>query len=141
MKQFNIYFIIYFILLIYIVFIYGVRDRMTIEIRDTHLNLVPFVHTENDMTFLLEKGLRRHMNLFENTIGNIVLFIPFSFILLYKQRDRNVRAVILSGIVASMTIECMQYFFLLGVTDIDDVILNTVGLGLGACLAFIACRK
>jgi glycopeptide antibiotics resistance protein len=40
---------------------------------------------------------------------------------------------VLAGIFLSAGVEAIQYFFMLGFADIDDIILNTAGTTLG-CL-------
>ena len=72
-----------------------------------------------------------------DTIGNVALFVPFGilvYILLVRQ-SAAVRRTVLMGCAASLSIEVAQYIFALGYTDVDDLILNTVGALLGALLA------
>jgi glycopeptide antibiotics resistance protein len=137
MKYLNtyLYFIVYCIVLGYIVFIHGIRDRITVEIRDDFLNIIPFAYTYMDFSILMRYGLKGHTNVLYNTFGNILLFIPFSFLLICKNKGDHVFKIISLGIFVSATIECLQYIFLIGITDIDDLILNTLGLCIGAVLA------
>ncbi|MES9793108.1 VanZ family protein, partial [Priestia megaterium] len=44
------------------------------------------------------------------------------------------KKICLVGMLLSMTIECIQLFLPNRWTDIDDVILNTIGTGIGYCL-------
>ncbi|WP_412758693.1 VanZ family protein [Niallia alba] len=63
------------------------------------------------------------------TLGNIILFIPFGFILpmLYKKRFR-VCVTIGLAVLYSLSIELIQYFFTMDrAADIDDFILNVFG--------------
>ncbi len=64
-------------------------------------------------------------------ILNIILFMPLGFFLplLYKKYN-NLGKVALSGFVLSLFIELTQMFGM-GVTDINDLITNTVGTCLG----------
>lgn len=67
------------------------------------------------------------------TLGNIVLFIPFGFILpfFYKKRFRAI-VIIGLAVLCSLTIELIQYFFTMDrAADIDDFILNVFGAMLG----------
>ncbi|WP_372586581.1 VanZ family protein [Priestia megaterium] len=67
-----------------------------------------------------------------NTFGNLILFIPFGFVLTFKFRwVNNVFKVLLIGMLLSSCIECVQLFMPNRWTDIDDVILNTLGTGIG----------
>ena len=60
---------------------------------------------------------------------NILLFIPFGFLLGRK----GWKAVFL-GFLLSSFIECAQYLFLLGYCEADDLLNNTIGCGLGVLL-------
>lgn len=72
-----------------------------------------------------------------DTIGNVALFVPFGILayILLVRRSAAVRRTALVGFVVSLTIEISQYIFALGYTDVDDLILNTLGAFLGALLA------
>jgi len=87
-----------------------------------------------DFSILMRHGLKGHTNVLYNTLGNILLFIPFSFLLICKSKGKHVFRIILLGIFVSLSIECLQYIFLIGITDIDDLILNTIGLCIGAAI-------
>lgn len=65
-------------------------------------------------------------------LGNIVLFIPYGFLLpiLYKVKGKY---VVLLGLSLSLFIELFQ-LFLPRWTDIDDIILNTFGTFIGYLL-------
>ena len=65
-------------------------------------------------------------------LGNIVLFIPYGFLLpsLYKIKGKY---VVLLGLSLSLFIELFQ-LFLPRWTDIDDIILNTFGTFIGYLL-------
>ena len=63
---------------------------------------------------------------FRNVMGNIMLFIPFGFLSSYLLKNRKLGVVTILTIMASLTIEVVQYY--IGrVFDIDDIILNLVG--------------
>ena len=65
-------------------------------------------------------------------LGNIVMFIPIGFFipLLWRSSDE---ATVTAGFLTSLSIEIIQ-LFLPRWTDIDDIILNTVGTTLGLLL-------
>lgn len=65
-------------------------------------------------------------------VGNIVWFIPFGMYLQYTKKFKNILTVTLCGMLFSLCIETMQYVFGTGVTELDDLILNTFGAFLGA---------
>lgn len=70
---------------------------------------------------------------FKNLACNIIMFVPYGFLLPFVLKNKTKRAVrvIISGIVISVSIEAFQYITALGLCDIDDVILNTIGVLLG----------
>ena len=67
------------------------------------------------------------------TIGNIILFIPIGFCLKAITGWKR-RYVIMAGLGISLLLELSQWFFFLGSTELDDVITNTIGVGIGAHL-------
>lgn len=73
-----------------------------------------------------------------NIGGNIALFIPFGFMIPLLW-NITIRKTILYGFLASCSIEILQLPFIRG-TDIDDVLLNTVGIVVG-CLIYYVIRK
>ena len=65
-------------------------------------------------------------------IGNAAMFIPSGIVLpiVYKRLDTFVK-VILAGAGTSFCIEIIQIPFSVRATDIDDLILNTIGVIVG----------
>lgn len=63
--------------------------------------------------------------------GNIVCFVPFGMYLRGMKRWK-VRTVVLCGLLFSLCIETMQFVLGTGVSELDDLILNTFGVLLGA---------
>lgn len=68
-----------------------------------------------------------------NVIGNCLWFIPLGILLpaIYKNYRGYLWRVVFIGMVTSSTIEILQYVLCTGVTDIDDVICNTIGTAMG----------
>jgi glycopeptide antibiotics resistance protein len=64
-------------------------------------------------------------------IGNVLLFIPLSFFLVFWLSRKEFKRVILVAIATSILIETIQFIFEIGVADIDDVILNVTGAAIG----------
>ena len=62
-----------------------------------------------------------------DTILNLVLFVPMGFFLpfLYK-KYHHIKTVVLTGLLFSLSVEIVQMFDW-GATDINDLIINTVG--------------
>ncbi|MCK0471899.1 VanZ family protein [Halalkalibacter sp. APA_J-10(15)] len=65
-------------------------------------------------------------------IGNIVLFLPFGFLVpALFSRLRKIIIVMVLGCLTSISIEVSQFVFTHRVANIDDVILNTLGVLIG----------
>lgn len=70
-----------------------------------------------------------------NSAGNILLFLPLGALLftLFRTVTRYpILSAVLIGAAASLFIEVSQFVFAVGYTDVDDLLFNTVGAGLGA---------
>lgn len=76
----------------------------------------------------------------ENILGNIAIFIPFGLLLPIVQKDKS-KKIILYGLFTSALIEIIQYVFALGSSDIDDLMLNTLGTVIGYLLYKIIHKK
>jgi len=76
-----------------------------------------------------------------NLIGNIAMFIPLGIVwpAVFTKLDRPWK-VIGAGVGVSLAIEIMQLPFFGRSTDIDDLILNSVGYVLGYVLWLLARR-
>ena len=76
--------------------------------------------------------------LIEN-IMNVVVFVPVGFLLGFRSQDssftiRKALLVALMGCGISVTIEALQFFFMRGFSEVDDVMHNTLGCILGYML-------
>lgn len=71
--------------------------------------------------------------------GNIAFFVPFGiliYVLLYRMGGQHpIRNTVIIGAFASILMETAQYVFALGYTDIDDLMMNTLGALIGAGVA------
>lgn len=87
------------------------------------LNFVPFVN-------LFDYEIRREALI--NVIGNSFLFLPMGIVYPIVYRSLNTHwKVIAAGVSTSLAIEILQLPFFDRVTDIDDLILNSLGYLLG----------
>lgn len=76
----------------------------------------------------------------EQTILNVVLFVPLGFFLpLLYQGSRSLRRTAGTGFLFSLSIELIQMFDM-GTTDINDLITNTTGCCLGYGLYLLASK-
>ena len=87
------------------------------------VNLIPLVN-------LFDYDSKRDLLL--NVIGNTAMFVPSGIVLpiVYKGLNTH-RKVISAGIGISLCIEILQLPFFDRVSDIDDLILNTIGVIVG----------
>ena len=87
------------------------------------INLVPFVHM-NDYAIKREAVL--------NFVGNTAMFIPVGIVYPYVYKELNTHGkVIAAGVGFTLCIEIVQLLFYDRVTDIDDLILNSLGYLIG----------
>src|SRR5260221_6947657 len=89
-------------------------------------NLIPF---KTILPYLLgEKGwLIAGINL----VGNIVLLVPIGFFVPFVFRNMTRKKTLVLALAAGLAIEGMQALFRVGIFDIDDVILNGLGVMVG----------
>lgn len=75
-------------------------------------------------------------------IGNILMYIPLGYLINVNLNLKFITKII-SGIVFIFSIELIQFIFRLGVFDINDILLNTLGLLIGVFLyeIYIRIRK
>lgn len=93
------------------------------------MNLMPFVN-------LLEYDSKRDLLL--NLIGNVTMFIPTGIMtpLIYRKLD-SFKKTMLTGVGISLAIEIIQLPFAVRASDVDDLILNTVGCLLGVGILWL----
>lgn len=63
--------------------------------------------------------------------GNLAWFVPLGLIM----RRKRAFTALLASVLTSAVIECLQWVCITGVTDIDDIILNTCGTMIGYWLS------
>lgn len=98
---------------------------------DFHINLNPIsiitdFETSNNAVSLL--------------LGNIILYIPFGVYFLYKLRYPQKRYCILLFTIPLFS-ETIQLFAGVGVFDINDIILNSIGITIGLFLYHVFTEK
>lgn len=99
-------------------------DRIEPELR---LNIIPFIDiVQSPVTSLL----------------NVLLFIPLGIFLpvLWKDKYNSIVKILLCGFLLSLSIEIMQ-IFTFRLTDINDLITNTVGTMIGYFLYSMLLKK
>ncbi|MFT3985093.1 MAG: VanZ family protein [Lachnospiraceae bacterium] len=131
-------------ILLYLVFAFYLFLLLAILFRTKHsirsLNLIPF-HSINAYIAGNDNVMRSFA--LSNVLGNVVIFVPLGvYLALFNQSAKKV-GTILWMFLFSVIVEIIQYIFRLGIGDIDDVILNSLGgvIGLGLYhLLWIICN-
>lgn len=95
---------------------------------DPAIHLIPF-SDEKNFRFFFQVGM------------NAVMFMPFGFMLpILWKKCRTWKATLLAGFFTSFTIETIQLFSFRA-TDVDDLIMNTLGTFLGYIIAWAFFHK
>ena len=121
-------FLVWFVCIIY----------MTIFSRGnkTEINLIPF-------RFIYEPFITGNEEFFRVGWMNILLFVPGGMFLSYcVKKPTKIKYVlqIIALILISVDIEMLQWYYKLGVVEIDDVICNTLGAIIGVTSIMWAAR-
>lgn len=88
------------------------------------LNLIPFI----DLIMVRNNGLWIFLYLL---VGNIIWFIPLGFLIPIICRKIGLKKIVIYGLLLSISIESLQFVLGTGITEIDDLILNTLGVCFG----------
>ncbi|MDE6622287.1 MAG: VanZ family protein [Lachnospiraceae bacterium] len=67
-------------------------------------------------------------------VGNIIWFVPFGMYLQYMGKQKKVLHTAFYGFLFSLLIETLQYVFGTGFSELDDLVLNTLGSWIGGGL-------
>ena len=96
------------------------------NLHERYLNIIPFKNSIRDFQASDFTEKRDVINYFSNLVGNIILFVPYTFILMVWCKYKNGKRILLSVFLLSVLIEVLQYSFRVGVADIDDLLLSDV---------------
>ncbi|MEO6315519.1 MAG: VanZ family protein [Chitinophagaceae bacterium] len=122
----------YVSLLFYIFFMARRRPRPSLHSHNHPHNLIPLKNKIADIHAYQSLTQAERWNFNTDLFGNIILFIPLPFFLLLFFGTRRAGKLILVGLAISLSVEISQFVLGIGVADIDDVILNTLGTCIGA---------
>lgn len=125
---------------LYLVFLLKLLLFSRVPGSERSINLIPFGSIAE---YLFAGTAEAKRFAFANLGGNILVFIPLGAYSTFLWRRARMRTLLLVIVCASVTVEVIQGVFAVGTSDIDDVILNTVGgtLGVLAVLALRAKRR
>ncbi|MDD2648777.1 MAG: VanZ family protein [Eubacteriales bacterium] len=110
-------------------------DKIAATSFDTNNNFVPF-RTIGVQLAHISEGWAKF-----NLLGNTIPFIPFGFLLpiVYKKAS-SFKRVFIIGLIFIILIEIIQFATRLGSFDVDDILLNMLGILFG-CAVYMTQRK
>ncbi len=73
-----------------------------------------------------------------NLLGNIALFVPLGFLVPLLHRRLIWKHIFAATFLMSLLFEILQVILRVGIFDVDDILLNMLGAGLGYAL-FLLC--
>ena len=131
---------IYLLMLSWFLFISVDSINRSSYFKSREIHIIPFVATYtafanlNNNTYNISEHekIYYHLLVIRNIVGNTILFIPWGFLIPYLfGRYWSVWKMALLTLLVCIFIESIQYVFVLGVADIDDVIYNVGGALIG----------
>lgn len=121
-KIYRIFIFPYTIFLLYLMFLGFGREQHEANI----VRLLPFVST-----ILFVQNTTSWENIIINLFGNIIMFIPFGFLGWLNAKYFSFKKLIVDFLSVLIIVEALQYLTRLGVFDIDDLALNSLGVWIG----------
>ena len=105
--------------------------------------LEPFYTIRTFLSVIMgDPGHADYFLCFTNMVGNTLLFVPGGMLLPKLHRKwRPFWQFVLKAAGLIFLIEVAQLFTLLGIFDVDDIILNVLGMSFGYFLYFLFMRK
>ncbi|MBC7959836.1 MAG: VanZ family protein [Vallitaleaceae bacterium] len=130
-------FLFYLMFLAYMLFLSPAFGRNAAVVRE--YNLIPLKTIKNYIQY------REYVNsqtLFINIFGNILAFVPMGFFIpIIFRNKRHLMEVFFFSSIISLGVEFLQYRFVVGSFDVDDILLNTAGGILGYILFLMIYRS
>lgn len=121
-------FIIYLIGMAYLLF-FSERYGRTSQSQGYRYNLVLFHEIKRYVSYYDIIGTE---GMVLNLIGNVIAFMPFGFGLsLFKRGKIGIFLAFFLSFAFSFCIESIQLLYKIGIFDVDDLLLNTIGGVLG----------
>ena len=121
-KIYRIFILPYTIFLLYLMFLGFGREQHEANI----VRLLPLVST-----ILFVQNTTSWESIIINLFGNIIMFIPFGFLGWLNAKYFSLKKLIVDFLSALIIVEALQYLTRLGVFDIDDLALNSLGVWIG----------
>ena len=115
---------------------YELSDRInSYSMHNSNYNLIPLRSISSQLKRITQWWALK------NLLGNIIPFIPFGFLLPITYRKVNSAIKVLCiGLVSILLIEIFQFFTKIGSFDVDDIILNMIGIVCGYLMFLVINR-
>jgi glycopeptide antibiotics resistance protein len=115
----------------------GATDRAS-YFTSRKIHLIPFESTFHSIKLAINNNFEvphkvhyRYITA-RNILGNILLFTPWGFFVpMLFSKIQTFKRLVFSAIIISALAEIVQFFLVVGVADVDDVLLNTIGALIG----------
>lgn len=120
--------------LIYVFFFARRRWR---EFPVRNFNIVPLRNKIHYVQTWQQHTAPENAEVYKDVLGNILIFIPFPFLLLFLLGFKNYRRLLLLSFVSSAGVELLQFITNVGVADIDDILFNTLGAAIGKLMMYM----
>jgi len=117
----------YFVILFYIFFLARRRPHPTLFMNREPVNFIPLIYKLNTFSIYHTLNHQDKWVFYTDLFGNIILFMPLPFFLVFIFHVKKTGKTILIAFIISFCVELTQFIFSIGVADIDDIILNTLG--------------
>ena len=121
-KIYRIFILPYTVFLLYLMFLGFGREQHEANI----VRLLPLVST-----ILFVQNTTSWESIIINLFGNIIMFIPFGFLGWLNAKYFSFKKLIVDFLSVLIIVEALQYITRLGVFDIDDLALNSLGVWIG----------
>ena len=97
-----------------------------------NINLVPFRTIGRYIDRLYNSAGKLNHQAVINLGGNVIMFIPLGFLLPFvSDRAKKLKNCFVMTFVVILSVELLQFATLLGSFDIDDLLLNMIGIFMG----------
>ncbi|MCC8141903.1 MAG: VanZ family protein [Lachnospiraceae bacterium] len=134
-----ILFALYIAVMVYFLFFADMLGRTTDTAQLYNPNLILFREIRRFWIYRSRFGC---FYTFLNLAGNILVFMPFGFLLpIMSRKLRGFFRIILLGLALSLAVEFVQLATNTGCFDVDDLLLNTVGAALGYLIYALVQRR
>ena len=125
LKISRIFFVMYSRLMIWEVFLGPYRSYSGTR----RYNLYPF---KTIIYYFMNSSKFNFNAIFINLVANIVTFIPLGFFMtMFFKKFNKISTMAVFSVIIIFIIEVLQFIFNVGVFDIDDIILNSLGCIIG----------